>query len=353
MVKFFELLEDEDKSQLPSFTSTSSSGLLKTLWSEQATSGHLGALWLTLIVGAYIFVIGPMDFLLVRKLKKPGFTWVVFLVGIVGFSIIAYGYTNFINIGEMRTVIAEIVDVDPARKIARGNAMVWVYSAKNANYEIIPEGENIHLSARESSQGVGSLAAVNILNGRQSIIETRIPIFSSKDFDAAWYMDWPYELNIEQDHGEVHLELPDDLDIASACLLSDSRLKELKQDGTRWSTTGGATVDVSALISSLNELSNWNQSPMPEPDNLKKYIQFISLQIKQQKEDDDWYYDKAYTSLNGKETMLRRTPLLQDGHRMLILYCKPTSRMLPITVKGGLPLHRDVCAIRILLPKET
>lgn len=352
MVFFFELLEETDE-DMTTFNSTSSSGLFKSLWSEQATSGQLGALWLILIVGAYVFVIGPLDFIVVKKLKKPGLTWAIFLTGIIGFSVIAYGYTNFINIGEMRTVVTQVIDIDPARKIARGNSMMWIYSAKNSTYNIQPSLDNTLLTAYERSQGVGSLAAVDITNGKRSQIETRIPIFSSKDFDGAWYMEWPHAITLSRIDKVLTVEVPEELKISSVCLMSEKQVRYLTEEKGVWTTVGSREKTISELVQEMNELTSYNHDSMPDVSDLQHYVQFLTSQDDTDEDEDTWLDGRALHQLSGKEKTLHRRSLLTSGHEVLLLFCKPNHSILKMTIKGGIPIRRELCALRIVLPKET
>ena len=352
-VFFEELAEIENDDDTATFSVANSKGLFKSLWSEQATSGQLGTLWLILIVGAYLFVIGPFDFFVTKKLKKPGLTWAIFLVGIIAFSVISYAYTNFINIGEMRTVMAQIVDVDTERGIARGNGMLWVYSAKNSTYELSPDMENVHLSGYESAQGVGRLAAVDIANGKNSNIKTRIPIFSSKDFDMSWYMDWPHDFSIKRDGKTLTIDEPDELNISSVCLVSEQKVSYLKNVSGKWTTEKAGRKSADDLIGEMNQLASYNHESMPDQTDLEHYVQFLTLQDNKEVENNSWMHGRAYNQLSAKERTLARRSLIKSDHEVLIIFCEPKKNVLQIDIKGGIPLRREMCAIRIVLPKET
>jgi hypothetical protein len=167
------------------------SGHFTSMTRRESTYGLSGFLWLVLIIGAYIVVIGPVDYWLVRRTKKPWLTWVIFSGAIVAFSLIAYWYSNVIHSGSMQAIQVTVADAGAGTEPLKGNSIFWLYSTKNSVYTITTALPQTQFSARES-QVASTVAWVKVRNGAQSTIEARIPIFSSKVFDAVWHQrkDW-------------------------------------------------------------------------------------------------------------------------------------------------------------------
>ena len=187
-----------DKDDLPQAQTFWQSGILTRLWSADASSGGAGFLMIFLIVLAYVIVVGPLDFYISKRTRKPGITWFLFLGSIAGFSVLAYAYTSIVNVGDMRVVTTTVIDVDLESQSQRGNSMIWVYSARNAWYTMESQQEDLSVSSRESGDGVGrDLAAVDITAASPPDIRARIPIFSSKTFDSTWYAESPLNLTVD------------------------------------------------------------------------------------------------------------------------------------------------------------
>ncbi len=330
-------------------------GLLTEFWADNATDGKIGIFSLFLIVLVYLLVIGPIDHQIVKRLKKPAFTWVIFTAAIIGFSFMAYGYTSMVNIGQMRAVMVHILDVSLDTQRARGNSRMWIYSAKNATYDLTTTQPDVQFSAHESSKGVGDLAFVQIESDREASIQTRIPIFSNKRFEAAWYTDWKHAVMINQQGGKRIITLPDDLKVTGVSLGSSKGYRDCSKIGaSEWSIPNGHR-SWSQLHQSVNQAAGFDSGYgsegtkiLPQKKDLELYLKQLTLP---HSSNDENVYSPV-ERMDSRERSLSLKHVTDLGHDVLLIYIDPSSPLLPTTLSGGNPQERSACVIRMVLPKE-
>ena len=101
-----------------------------------------------LLVVGYILLIGPGDYLIVKRvLKRMELTWVTFPLIVLGVSAAAYWFANWNKGDQLRVNQVEVVDVDTSTGIARG--MVWTHF-------FTPQVEQYDLTLRPSFLQQGS-----------------------------------------------------------------------------------------------------------------------------------------------------------------------------------------------------
>lgn len=331
------------------------------LWRTRRSYGVIGFLSIILIIVAYIGVIGPLDWWVTKRLGRPYLTWIFFAGAVVLFSAIAYGYSTFINVDVMRSVQVNIIDAAPGQRIARGNSFYWVCSARNATYTITTPVQNVFLSARENMMSTpGNMAGVDVVNGRNSQMSARIPIFSSKTFDAAWYMPWVHEVKAAGD-GSGSIVVPPELKVQSAFLAQSEGLSPMLPKGNTlipgkrqpWKealqqhSVGGGMY----YYGGRNEL-------MPKDDVLRNYLIGVSfpwaataaLETASQNPNQA-AANPVYMHASGREASLDVACRLRAG-KVLLLFLEPSGNMLPMSISQSSP--RSVCAnlVRIQLPFE-
>lgn len=94
------------------------------------------ALVATLVVG-YILLVGPGDYLLVKKLlRRMELTWITFPLIVGGVSLAAYLFANWMKGDELRVNQVEIVDVDYATGRAFGTVWTHFFTPQVAQYDL-------------------------------------------------------------------------------------------------------------------------------------------------------------------------------------------------------------------------
>ena len=94
--------------------------------------------WLLLLLIAYAAIIGPFDYVLVRRLKRPMLTWITFPSYVVLFSITIYVIGYKLRAGKLEWNELSIIDVLDGGKqpVWRGKTYGSLYSPQNARYPL-------------------------------------------------------------------------------------------------------------------------------------------------------------------------------------------------------------------------
>ena len=93
--------------------------------------------WVAFFIFLYILLIGPGDYLLLKKvLKRMELTWITFPTIVVTVSVLAYYAAYAVKGNELRVNQVEIVDVDQPAGLVRGNTFLTLFSPQNRDYDI-------------------------------------------------------------------------------------------------------------------------------------------------------------------------------------------------------------------------
>ncbi len=329
---------------------TASTGLFTSMTSTEAGYGFVGFLSLLVIIGAYILVIGPIDYLIVKRLKKPWLTWIIFLVAIGLFSIIAYWYSGLVHSGRMQLVRVNVLDMVHGRPAAIGNSLFWVYSTKNTSYQITTDKPNTHLSTRESV-AYSSVAWAKINNGSSSRIDARIPIFSSKTFDATWLEQIPWQVKIDKTPDGEQFILPETLKIRQALIAEAGGILPLRRNPK--TNAWGAYDDRRSWNTELDWAQGFHcqQEGVPDLRELEKYLLVISFANVPVAPNDSNVLDRRLER-GARESTLDLSNHVIGKSRMLILFLEPESSLLPISLNLLAPESVQANVIRIKLPAQ-
>jgi hypothetical protein len=92
------------------------------------------SLWTVMgLLGVYILIVGPLDYLIVHRwLKRPHWTWITLSVWVFGGSALVIALSNSLNGTQMRATQLEIVDLDQSSKSLRGQSWLTLYSPRTA-----------------------------------------------------------------------------------------------------------------------------------------------------------------------------------------------------------------------------
>jgi len=96
--------------------------------------------WVALFILIYIILIGPVDYLFLKKvIRKLEWTWVTFPVIVIGVSAAAYFAAYALKGKDLKTNKVDVVDIDLAGKRIDGNAWFTLFSPRIQNYTIAVE----------------------------------------------------------------------------------------------------------------------------------------------------------------------------------------------------------------------
>jgi hypothetical protein len=91
------------------------------------------------LVLAYVALIGPGDYFLLKRIKRPELTWVTFPLIIIASSAAAWWFAHRLKGDELRINQLEFVDVDLATGQARGTAYAYLFSPSIKRYDLALE----------------------------------------------------------------------------------------------------------------------------------------------------------------------------------------------------------------------
>jgi hypothetical protein len=93
--------------------------------------------WVAFFIFLYILLIGPGDYLFLKKVvKRMELTWVTFPVIVVTVSLVAYFAAYMVKGRELRVNKVDVVDVDQGSGLSRGSSFVNLFSPQNRDYDV-------------------------------------------------------------------------------------------------------------------------------------------------------------------------------------------------------------------------
>jgi hypothetical protein len=198
--------------------------------------------WVAFFIFLYILLIGPGDYLFLKKvLKRMELTWVTFPLIVVTVSLLAYYAAYVVKGNELRVNKVDIVDVIqapgpdnvvPPSGLVRGTTFLDIFSPQNRDYAMSivplpldrpgptgeeaptrpPAGTDVMLSwfgvPEPGFGGMGNGGQMSFSSGGYSYLPdggaekvdgVRIPIWSTKCLTARWFGPGPATPLIEAD----------------------------------------------------------------------------------------------------------------------------------------------------------
>jgi hypothetical protein len=93
--------------------------------------------WVALLIFIYILLIGPGDFLFLRRvLKRMEWTWLTFPLIVLGVSLIAYFTADALKGRQLRVSQIDLIDVDVASGLVRGTTWLNLFSPRTDTYDL-------------------------------------------------------------------------------------------------------------------------------------------------------------------------------------------------------------------------
>lgn len=122
---------------------------------------------LVALLGAYILLIGPINYLVLKRLDKREWAWVTMPVLIVVFAVVAYGFGSLLRGSEIIVNEVAIVRGAPGATEGTVQAYLGVFSPSRGTYQLaVPGGALLSSPVNgDFSSGDGSAAALDVLQG--------------------------------------------------------------------------------------------------------------------------------------------------------------------------------------------
>ena len=184
--------------------------------------------WVAFFIFLYILLIGPGDYLFLKKVvKRMELTWVTFPLIVLSVSLLAYTAAYAVKGTELRVNKVDVVDIDQPSGLLRGSTWFTVFSPQNRDYNVaivpqpidrdskaepalagikrLPEGTDVVLSwfgvPESNFGGMNSSGRLGLSSSGyayapfgidqapdrpETLRQVRVPIWSTRSFNARW-----------------------------------------------------------------------------------------------------------------------------------------------------------------------
>lgn len=238
----------------------------------------------------YLLLIGPIDFLLGRRLRKPLLTWVTFPVIAIGFSVAAAVLISVRKAGDTEVRCVEVVDVFEG-DVARGSG--WCALWSNRRQDVVVSLE----------RGVGAVRRAGGVGGADDVVQreesevlaeaTRVGLawranqWAVSTWSSAWVEDLPGGFELVDGGDGLAVRNQSGIDLAEAWLLQDGRawaLGPLTHGGTarprtatslEWGEVVASVAPSSAELAQLDAArpySDWDNALPLHWTDAAKYL---------------------------------------------------------------------------------
>ncbi|MBN1851824.1 MAG: hypothetical protein JW829_03840 [Pirellulales bacterium] len=227
----------------------------------------------TLLAVLYIALIGPLDYLIVRRwLARPALTWITLPVWIVLFSLLAWWIGWKYKSDQVRANHAELVDIDGTTGQVRGTVWVHLFSPQITTFNLslapsLPDGSQ----PRNPESVVAWLGLPgNALGGMQAtgddspfargyridpirgiLEELPLSVSSTKSLACRWFARTNRSLRSDLVDGGDGL-LDGSIENTSGCNLSNVRLLYGHRAWTLGDLASGGTIDLDSVRDPLS-----------------------------------------------------------------------------------------------------
>ena len=118
------------------------------------------------LLGAYILLIGPINYLVLRRLDRREWAWVTMPILIVAFAAGAYGFGSLLRGSDL--IVNEVAIVRGSPGATEGTAQVYlgVFSPSRGTYQLrVPGGALLSSPTNGNFEGNGTAATLDVLQG--------------------------------------------------------------------------------------------------------------------------------------------------------------------------------------------
>jgi hypothetical protein len=152
--------------------------LMGLVQEAQRTGLRLGLVLLLTVL--YALAVGPGDYLLIKRLKRPKLTWITFPAIVAVFTITAYiGAKAWVG-GEMAAANMRRLLVIPAQQTALRYDIVSLFAPDSRDYRLAMEGDALPVNIRQGFAGDDLLR----IEQDEGVLVHRIPIWQRRVYGA-------------------------------------------------------------------------------------------------------------------------------------------------------------------------
>lgn len=141
---------------------------------------------ISIILVGYLLVIGPVDWIVLKRLKKQMWTWVTFPVAVIIFSCLIYYVGFMIRSGRTEWRSIHVVDMGQSGDglPITGVTYAGIYSPVNRNYQLRTGNATAVFTDPNGNSVVGSFRTDS--SGASTQAEIFVPVWTSTEFSVAW-----------------------------------------------------------------------------------------------------------------------------------------------------------------------
>jgi hypothetical protein len=193
--------------------------------------------YLLLLLIVYLVVIGPLDQLWLKRIRRPMLTWITFPCYVVIFSLLIYFIGYRLRAGETEWNELHLVDVMQKGDGAelRGHTYASVYSPINATYKVESQEDFAAFRGEFQSSwnggGQDSERAEVFQDGDNYKANIFVPVWTSQLYASDWWQDGalPVKLNVSSDDSGYSVTVQNlrDRALTNAHLVVDDRILDL------------------------------------------------------------------------------------------------------------------------------
>lgn len=239
--------------------------------------------WVALFILIYIIIVGPLDYLFLKKVvKRLELTWITFPTIVLVVSATAYYAAYALKGSQLRINKFDVVDIDMQSKLMSGRSWFTLFSPRIQNYQVGVDPNPDWVGENTDHDVLVGWAGQSRYNTRQSLFRRRydyrakatglinvpIQVWSTKGFDSQWFASVdpskpPVEADLRRPPGErgkligsITVNLPEALDNAFLLDATSSREPVVRELG---SLRPGDRKTIASQ--EPKQFSNWIASP--------------------------------------------------------------------------------------------
>lgn len=121
---------------------------------------------LLVIIGAYILIIGPINYLILKRLDRRELAWITMPILVIGFAAASFGYGSVLRGTDVEVNEVSIVRGAPDTTEATAQVYFGIFSPTRSTYQVqVPQGALLASPINGDPFGQGSVTTLDILQG--------------------------------------------------------------------------------------------------------------------------------------------------------------------------------------------
>ncbi|WCJ60660.1 hypothetical protein NXS98_05910 [Fontisphaera persica] len=184
--------------------------------------------WMVVLLMGYLVVIGPVDYFLLRRLKRPMLTWITFPAYVAMFSALIYWVGYKLRAGEMEWNEVHVADVHP-REQGGAQLRAWnfigAYAPANVTYQVASSAPVASLRDEyrvHSEPGIWSQKRTEVSQEGDTFKGAlSIPVWTSQRYVEEYLQavrQTPISATVMADQGNLKMQIRNHLSKPLACV---------------------------------------------------------------------------------------------------------------------------------------